>query len=127
MRRSVIAVGHVGEHRQGLPQRLGVAAGAALDQAEMIGAQHVDEPPGDGAGMRRLAAAAQLRHDRLARRRRTGDADEIEGEIVEQTKIGAADADRQMLGQVPVRAQRAHAQFGDRGVVVGAAELAQAR
>ena len=76
-------------------------------------------------GIGGFAAAAQLRHDRLARRRRTGNADEIEGEIVDQAKIRAADADRQMLGQMPVGAQRPHAEFGDRAIIVGAAEFAQ--
>ena len=91
----------------------------------MIGAEHVDEPPGHRAGMRGLAAAAQLPDDRLARRRRSGDADDIERDIVDQAKIGAARADRQMLGQVPIGAQRAHAELGDRVLVVDAAELAQ--
>ena len=118
-------VGHLREHRQRFAQRLSIATGAALDQTEMVGAKQVDEPPGDRAGMCRLAAAAQLRDDRLAWRRRAGDANEIEREIVDQAKIGSAGPDRQMLGQVPIRAQRPHAQLGDGGVVVGAAELAQ--
>ena len=63
--------------------------------------------------VRGLAAAAQLRHHRLARRRRAGDADDVERRVVEQAEIGAALADRQMLGQMPVRAQRAHAEFDD--------------
>ena len=74
-------------------------------------------------GMGGLAAAAQLRDDRLARRRRSGDADDIERDIVEQAEIRAALPDRQMLGQVPVRAQRPHAQLGNRRLVVIAAEL----
>ena len=35
-------------------------------------------------------------------------------DVVEQPEIGAALADRQMLGQVPVGAQRAHAELRDR-------------
>ena len=58
-------------------------------------------------------AAAQLPHDRLARRRRPGDADDVERDVVEQAEIGAALADRQMLGQVAVGAERAHAELGD--------------
>ena len=37
-------------------QRHGVTPGAALDDAEMIGAEHIDETPGDGAGVGGLAA-----------------------------------------------------------------------
>src|SRR5262249_54916957 len=65
------SVGHFRKHRQRFPQRLGVAPGTTLYKAEMIGAEHVDETPGDGAGMGYFAATAQLRHDRLAGRRRT--------------------------------------------------------
>ena len=68
--------------------------------------------------MRRLGAAAELRDDRLARRRRPGEADDVEGGVVEQPEIGAALADRQVLGQVPVRAECAHAELGDLGLVV---------
>ncbi len=91
----------------------------------MIGRKQVDEPPGDRAGVRGFAAAAQLPYDRLARRGRARDADEVEGEIIDQPEIGAPDPDRQMLGQVPVRAQGPHAQFGDRLVIAGSAEFAQ--
>ena len=45
-------------------------------------------------------------------------------DVVEQAEIGAALADRQVLGQVPVGAQRAHAQLGDAAVVVDAGGLA---
>ncbi len=119
------AVGHLRKNRQRFPHRFGIAAGAALDQTEMIGREQVHEPPGDRAGMRRFAAAAQLPDDRLARGRRAGDADEIQGEIVDQPEIGSANPDRQMLGEMPIGAQRAHAQFGNRVLVVDAAELAQ--
>src|SRR5215471_17983418 len=49
------SVGHLCEHRQGLLQRLAIASRAAFHKAEMIGAEHVDEAPGDGAGMGDLA------------------------------------------------------------------------
>ncbi len=56
----------------------------------------------------------ELRDDRLPRRRRAGEADDVEGGVVEEAEIGAAFADRQVLRQVPVRAERAHAELGDR-------------
>ena len=121
------AVGEVGEHRQDFAQRGRVLARAALDQAEMIHAQHVDEPPGHGAVMGGLAAGAQLRDHRLARRRRAGDADDVERDVVEQAEIGAALADRQMLGQMPVRAERAHAELGDGACTVDRRRLRRTR
>jgi hypothetical protein len=69
---------HIREHRQRFPQRLSIAARTALDKAEMIGAEHINEPPGNRAGVRRLAAAAQLRYDRLTRWRRARNAHEVE-------------------------------------------------
>src|SRR5262252_4249013 len=51
---------HFRKHRQGFPQCLSVAPGTAFHQAEMIGAEHVDQPPGDRAGVRDLASTAQL-------------------------------------------------------------------
>ena len=69
--------------------------------------------------LRRLRARLRsCADDRLARRRRPGDADDVERDVVEQAEIGAALADRQMLGQVAVGAERAHAELGDRPVVV---------
>ena len=91
----------------------------------MIGAEHVDQPPGDASGVGGFASPAQLRYNRLTRRRRAGNAGEIERDVVDQTKIRAPGTDRQMLGEVTVRAQCAHAQFGDRRLIVGAGKLAQ--
>jgi len=98
------AVGHLRKQCQGLADRLGTASGAAIDQAEMVCGEQVHEPPGDRAGVRRFTAAAQLSDDGFARRRRPGHADEIQGEIVQQAEIGSADPDRQMFGQMPIRA-----------------------
>ena len=49
----------------------------------------------------------------------------VERHVVEQPEIGAAFADRQMLGQMPVGAQRAHAQLGDAVIVLDAGRLAE--
>jgi len=119
------AIGHLGKNRQRLPNRLGIVSSASLDQSEMIGRKQVHEPPGDRAGVRRFAAATQLPDNRLARRRRPRDTYEIQVEIVNQPEIGAAHPDRQMLGQMPIRAKGAYAELGDRVLVVDAAELAQ--
>src|SRR5215212_1861518 len=51
------AVGKVAEHAEHFPQRLSILAGAPLDQAELVQAQHIDEPPGDRPGVSGLAAA----------------------------------------------------------------------
>src|SRR5262249_55807102 len=109
---------HVREHRKGLTQRLGIVTAPALDDPHMVGAEHVDEAPRDGAGVRRLAAAAQLGHDRLAWRRGAGDAHQVERGIIDQPKIRAPRADRQMFRQMPVGAQGPGAQFGDRVGIV---------
>jgi hypothetical protein len=70
----------------------------------MIEAQHIDQPPGHGAGVGGFAPAAQLADHRPARRRRPEDAKHVERHVIEQTEIGTSFADRQMLGQVAVRA-----------------------
>ena len=73
------------------------------------------------------AVSLRLRNcgdDRLPRWRRTGNAHEVQRRIIDQTKICAAGADRQMLGQMAIGAQCPHAQFGDRGIIVAAAKLA---
>jgi hypothetical protein len=51
--------------------------------------------------MRRFPAAAQLRNNRLPRRRRTGDAHKIKSGVVDQAKVRTTDTDGQMLGQMP--------------------------
>src|SRR5260370_4202385 len=106
-------VGHFREHRQRFPQRLSIASSATLYKAEMIGAEHVDQAPGDSAAMGHFAATAQLRHDRLAGRRRTGNAHQVQGNVVDQPKIGPAYSDRKMLGQKPVRPHPPPAQLPD--------------
>ena len=70
----------------------------------MIGAKHVDEAPGHSTCMRHFTAAAQLADDRLSREGRADDAAQIKRNIVNQAKIGTADTDWQMLGQMPVGA-----------------------
>src|SRR5260221_1905483 len=87
-------VGHFREHRQRFPQGLSIASCATLHKAEMIGAEHIDESPGDGAGVGHFAATAQLRHDRLAGRSRTGNAHQVQGDVVDQSKIGPTYSDR---------------------------------
>jgi len=42
------------------------------------------------------------------------DADEFEGIVVDQPEIGAAYPDRQVLGQMPIRAKGAYAELSDR-------------
>src|SRR5690242_10003512 len=119
------AVGHLGKDRKGFPDGFGIATGASIDQPEMIGRKHVHQPPGDRAGVGRLASAAQLPDDGLARWGGTRDAGEIEREIIDQPEIGSSRANGQMLGQMPVRTERPHAQFGDRLLVAGSAQFAQ--
>src|SRR5882757_3228199 len=118
------AVRRLREHRQGLLKCLRIAACPALDETEVIGAQHIDEAPGDSAGMGRFAAAAHRRYHRLPRRRRAGYADHVQGEVVDQAKLRAPDTNRKMLGEVAVRAQRPNAQFGNCRVVVFAPKSA---
>ena len=79
-----------------------VESGAPIDQPKVVRRKQVHKPPGDRARMGGLAAAAQLSYDRFARRCRSGDADEIQGEIVDQPEISAANPDRKMLRQVAV-------------------------
>src|SRR5271166_5496401 len=114
------AVGKIGEHRNGLAQGLRVAPGAALDEAEMIEAQQIDEAPGDFARIGRFAAAAQLSDDRLARARRSGDAMKVDRRIVDEAKISAALSDRQELGQVAIGAERGDAELSHLTVFVDA-------
>src|SRR5262245_42037949 len=65
-----------------------------------------------------FTAGPQLRYYRLTRRRRTGDAGDIQRSVIEQQKIRAAFADRQMFRQVPIRTKRPDTQFDDRTIVV---------
>src|SRR5262249_39804732 len=83
-------VGHFRKHRQGFPQRLSVVPGTALHKTEMVGAEHIDQAPGDSTRMGHLAATAELCHDRLVRRRRPSYAHQVQGGVVDKPKIGAA-------------------------------------
>ena len=91
----------------------------------MVEAEHVDEPPCHRAGVGGLASAAQLRYHRPARRRRPHDAHDVERHVVEKPEIGPALAEREMLGQMPVRTQRPHAEFRDAVIVLDAGRLGQ--
>src|SRR5665213_4066383 len=97
-------VGQFAEHRQHFPQSLGVAPATALNKAEMVGAKHVYETPGHSTCMRHFTAAAHLADHRLSGEGRADDAAQIERDIVNQAKIGAADTDGQLLGEMPVGA-----------------------
>ena len=101
--------------RSSLAQRLPPSSGAAVDQAEMIEAQKVDQPPGDRAGMASVSCRLRAQPDhRLARAVGPADALHIELDVVEEAEVGAALAHRQLLGQMPVGAERADAKLGDR-------------
>ena len=56
-----------------------------------------------------------------------GPATQTRSSVKSSTSLKSAppDPDRQVFGEVPIGAQGPHAQFGDRVVVVGSAELAQ--
>jgi len=84
----------IGEQGQHLAQRSGVLAATAFDEAKIVEAEHIDQPPADNPTVGDFAAAAQLGDHRLAWWRGTSDAHQIKGGIVKQPKVGAALADR---------------------------------
>src|SRR5262245_33594600 len=71
-------VGHFREHRQRFPQRLSIASSTTLYEAEMIGAEHIDESPGDGARVGSFAVAAHMRPGRLAGGRPAGNVPRVQ-------------------------------------------------
>ena len=78
----------------------------------MIEAEHAHEPPGDVAQRAAIRFADHRRQHRLARLGGPGDAAHIQIDVVQKTKVRAAVAERQMLRQMPVAAQRVNAEFG---------------
>ena len=78
-----------------------------------------------GPGWLRLALLAVGVDHRVARRGRSGDAAHVESGVVDQLEVGTAIANRQLLGEVPVRDQRANAQLLDAFGILDAAGLEQ--
>jgi hypothetical protein len=79
----------------------------------VIEAQHVDEAPRDLSRRSARYFALGSRQGGLAGRGWTRNATHLQFYVVEETKIGAAFADRKVLGEVPVGAQSFDAQFRD--------------
>ena len=62
---------------------------------------------------------------RLARRGRTGDAANVQFDVVEEAEIRAAFADRKMFGEMAIGAQGFDAELRDAEKLVGVGALAE--
>jgi hypothetical protein len=93
----------------------------------MIDTQHVDEPPGGRTGVNSLGPAAQLLDHRFSRWGRAGDAQNIERRVVDQPEVRAPLTNRQVFGQMAVRAEGLDAQLSDCRLVADTGGLGDAQ
>ena len=94
------------EQRQHFPESRRILARPALNKPEMIEAEHVDKTPSDRADASYLAAGPHLRDHRLTWSRRAGNTNHVQRNVIQQPEIGAALTNRQMFGEMTVRAGR---------------------